>query len=218
MQVRNNYDIPYTRPDGGEEGAGAFNGDMGVIVDVDVRGGSVTVRSEDRLLVYTAEHVRELEPAYAVTIHKSQGSEFPAVIIPVMDVPPKLCYRNLLYTGVTRAKTLCILAGHSAEVAQMDAQRAEEQTVFLSGRSDPGRNAVNRGDSSLKKSKRLFELCGDILFPRRCPFCDAVLGFSGPCAVCGRRWAWHTPSSKAAGTEQGHALEHLDAGVCAVFL
>ena len=91
MQVRNNYDIPYTRPDGGEEGAGAFNGDMGVIVDVDVRGGSVTVRSEDRLLVYTAEHVRELEPAYAVTIHKSQGSEFPAVIIPVMDVPPKLC-------------------------------------------------------------------------------------------------------------------------------
>ena len=58
-------------------------------------------------------------PAYAVTIHKSQGSEFPAVIVPVMDVPPKLCYRNLLYTGVTRAKTLCILAGHSAEVAQM---------------------------------------------------------------------------------------------------
>ena len=92
---------------------------VGVIVDVDVRGGSVTVRSEDRMLVYTAEHVRELEPAYAVTIHKSQGSEFPAVIIPVMDVPPKLCYRNLLYTGVTRAKTLCILAGHSAEVAQM---------------------------------------------------------------------------------------------------
>ena len=55
------------RPDGGEEGVGAFNGDMGVIVDVDVRGGSVTVRSEDRMLVYTAEHVRELEPAYAVT-------------------------------------------------------------------------------------------------------------------------------------------------------
>lgn len=119
MQMRNNYDIPYTRPDGGEDGAGAFNGDLGVIVDVDARGGSVTVRSEDRLLVYTGEHVRELEPAYAVTIHKSQGSEFPAVIIPVMDVPPKLCYRNLLYTGVTRAKTLCILAGHSAEVAQM---------------------------------------------------------------------------------------------------
>lgn len=119
MQVRNNYDIPYTRPEGGEDGAGAFNGDMGIIVDVDPRAGSVTVRSEDRLLVYTSEHVRELEPAYAVTIHKSQGSEFPAVIIPVMDVPPKLCYRNLLYTGVTRAKSLCVLTGHSAEVGQM---------------------------------------------------------------------------------------------------
>ncbi len=119
MQVRNNYDIPYTRPDGGEDGAGAFNGDLGVIVGVDPHEGSVTVRSEDRLLVYTSEHVRELEPAYAVTIHKSQGSEFAAVIIPVMEVPPKLLYRNLLYTGVTRAKTLCILAGHSAEVVQM---------------------------------------------------------------------------------------------------
>ncbi len=119
MQVRNNYDIPYTRPDGGEDGTGAFNGDMGIIVDVDPRAGSVTVRSEDRLLVYTSEHIRELEPAYAVTIHKSQGSEFPAVIIPILDVPPKLCYRNLLYTGVTRAKSLCILAGQSAQVGQM---------------------------------------------------------------------------------------------------
>ena len=93
---------------------------MGVIVDVDVRGGSVTVRSEDRLLVYTAEHVRgSWSRPMPSPSTKSQGSEFPAVIIPVMDVPPKLCYRNLLYTGVTRAKTLCILAGHSAEVAQM---------------------------------------------------------------------------------------------------
>ncbi len=119
MQIKNNYDIPYTRPDGGEDGAGAFNGDMGVIESVDVRGSSVTVRSEDRRIVYTSEYLRELEPAYAVTIHKSQGSEFPAVIVPVMDVPPKLCYRNLLYTGVTRAKSLCILAGHSREVVQM---------------------------------------------------------------------------------------------------
>ena len=119
MQVKNNYDIPYTRPDGGEDGAGAFNGDMGVIESVDVRAGSVTVRSEDRRIVYTSEFLRELEPAYAVTIHKSQGSEFPAVIVPVMDVPPKLCYRNLLYTGVTRAKNLCVLVGHSREVVQM---------------------------------------------------------------------------------------------------
>lgn len=119
MQTKNNYDIPYTRPGGGEDGAGAFNGDMGIIEAVDVRGSTVTVRSEDRRLVYTSEFLRELEPAYAVTIHKSQGSEFPAVIIPLMEVPPKLCYRNLLYTGVTRAKELCILAGHGYEAAQM---------------------------------------------------------------------------------------------------
>ncbi len=119
MQIKNNYDIPFTRIGEGEDGAGAFNGDMGVIEAVDVRGGSVTVRSEDRRLVYASEFLRELEPAYAVTIHKSQGSEFPAVIIPLMEVPPKLCYRNLLYTGVTRAKSLCILAGHSREAGQM---------------------------------------------------------------------------------------------------
>ena len=119
MQMKNNYDIPFQRIDGGGEGAGAFNGDMGVIEEVDVRAGSVTVRSEDRRLVYTSEFLRELEPAYAVTIHKSQGSEFPAVVIPVMDVPPRLCFRNLLYTGVTRAKNLCILTGHRSEVAQM---------------------------------------------------------------------------------------------------
>lgn len=119
MQMRNNYDIPFTRPDGGEEGAGAFNGDMGVVVAVDARAGTVTVRMEDRLYVYTPDCVRELEPAYAVTIHKSQGSEFAAVIIPVMNTPPMLLYRNLLYTGVTRAKTLCVLVGHAKEVEQM---------------------------------------------------------------------------------------------------
>ncbi len=118
MQMSNNYDIPYTRADG-QDGAGAFNGDMGVIEAVDVRAGSVTVRSEDRRYVYTSAFLRQLEPAYAVTIHKSQGNEFPAIVIPVMEVPPKLCYRNLLYTGVTRARSLCILAGHRAEMAQM---------------------------------------------------------------------------------------------------
>lgn len=119
MQMKNNYDIPFIRIGEGEDGAGAFNGDMGVVESVDVRAGTVTVRSEDRRIVYASENLRELEPAYAVTIHKSQGSEFPAVIIPLMDVPPRLCYRNLLYTGVTRAKNLCILAGHSREAAQM---------------------------------------------------------------------------------------------------
>lgn len=129
MQVRNDYDIPFTRPGGGEDGAGAFNGDMGVIEAVDPREGTVTVRSEDRRLVYSGEALRELELAYAITIHKSQGSEFAAVVVPLFDVPPRLCYRNLLYTGVTRAKDLCILAGHAAEAAGM-AQNAMRNKRF----------------------------------------------------------------------------------------
>ena len=68
-----------------------------------------------------ADQLAELEPAYAVTVHKSQGSEFPAVIMPVADVPARLCYRNLLYTGVTRARRLCILAGtRRTEQAMVD--------------------------------------------------------------------------------------------------
>ena len=129
MQVRNDYDIPFTRPGGGEDGAGAFNGDMGIIEAVDPREGTVTVRSEDRRLVYSGEALRELELAYAITIHKSQGSEFAAVVIPLFEVPPRLCYRNLLYTGVTRAKDLCILAGHAAEAAAM-AQNAMRNKRF----------------------------------------------------------------------------------------
>ncbi len=61
--------------------------------------------------VYPAENLDELEIAYAITVHKSQGSEFPAVILPVAQVPPRLCYRNLFYTGVTRARKLCVVAG-----------------------------------------------------------------------------------------------------------
>ena len=102
---------------------------MGVIEAVDPREGTVTVRSEDRRLVYSGEALRELELAYAITIHKSQGSEFAAVVVPLFDVPPRLCYRNLLYTGVTRAKDLCILAGHAAEAAGM-AQNAMRNKRF----------------------------------------------------------------------------------------
>ena len=102
---------------------------MGIIEAVDPREGTVTVRSEDRRLVYSGEALRELELAYAITIHKSQGSQFAAVVIPLFEVPPRLCYRNLLYTGVTRAKDLCILAGHAAEAAAM-AQNAMRNKRF----------------------------------------------------------------------------------------
>ncbi|MBP8856338.1 MAG: ATP-binding domain-containing protein, partial [Oscillospiraceae bacterium] len=118
MQIKNNYDIQFTR-DNGEDGVGAFNGDMGIIEAVDVRGGGLVVRSEDRRIVYTQEHLAQLETAYAITIHKSQGSEFAAVIMPLAEVPQKLCYRNLLYTGVTRARSLCILAGQMSVLEGM---------------------------------------------------------------------------------------------------
>ena len=110
MQIKNDYDIPYER-DGAEAGVGAYNGDMGIITAVDPESRAVTVQMDDRKYIYGADQLAELEPAYAVTVHKSQGSEFPAVIMPVADVPARLCYRNLLYTGVTRARRLCILAG-----------------------------------------------------------------------------------------------------------
>lgn len=74
---------------------------------------------DDRRYVYTADQLGELEPAYAVTVHKSQGSEFPAVVLPVADVPARLCYRNLLYTGVTRARRLCVVPGTAQTVAAM---------------------------------------------------------------------------------------------------
>lgn len=128
MQVKNNYDIPWTRTDG-EPGAGAFNGDIGLIEELNPRGGSMTVLCEDRHVYYTSENLHELELAYAITIHKSQGSEFEAVIIPVSDVPSPLRYRNLLYTGVTRAKKLCILVGEEEVLVQM-VQNARRNTRF----------------------------------------------------------------------------------------
>ena len=110
MQIKNDYDITFERA-GAEAGVGAYNGDLGVITAVDVEGRAVTVMMDDRKYTYTADQLNELEPAYAVTVHKSQGSEFPAVVLPVADVPARLCYRNLLYTGVTRARKLCVLTG-----------------------------------------------------------------------------------------------------------
>lgn len=118
MQIKNDYDITFERA-GAEAGVGAYNGDLGIITAVDNESRSVTVMMDDRKYVYSADQLSELEPAYAVTVHKSQGSEFPAVIVPVADVPVKLCYRNLLYTGVTRARKLCILAGTNRTIQTM---------------------------------------------------------------------------------------------------
>lgn len=128
MQVKNDYDIAYER-DGGEAGVGAYNGDLGVIIGLDPGSRTVTVQMDDRKYQYASDQLAELEPAYAITVHKSQGSEFPAVILPVADVPTRLCYRNLLYTGVTRARRLCILAG-TARTEQMMVQNVRQNLRY----------------------------------------------------------------------------------------
>ena len=110
MQIKNNYDIMWERKNG-EIGTGVFNGDVGIIKEIDIRGGIVKVQYEDRLATYFSDNLSELELAYAVTVHKSQGSEFECVVIPLYDVPSKLKYRNLLYTAVTRAKKMLVIVG-----------------------------------------------------------------------------------------------------------
>jgi len=110
MQIKNNYDLQYRR-DNGEFGNGVFNGDVGFITDIDARAGVLKVRYDDRVATYFSEDFSQLELAYAITVHKSQGSEYDYVIIPLVEVPAKLKYRNLLYTAVTRAKKMLIAVG-----------------------------------------------------------------------------------------------------------
>ena len=111
MQIKNNYDLQYRR-DNGELGCGVFNGDVGFITEIDSKGGIIKVRFDDRVATYFEEDFAQLELAYAVTVHKSQGSEYDYVIVPLFDIPSKLKYRNLLYTAVTRAKKMLILVGN----------------------------------------------------------------------------------------------------------
>lgn len=118
MHTRNNYDINWTRDDG-EVGSGVFNGDIGILEAIEANGQTLRVRYDDRIACYTKEDAHDLEPAYAVTVHKSQGSEFDAVVIPLFRQQPMLCYRQLLYTAVTRAKKLIVIVGEQETVERM---------------------------------------------------------------------------------------------------
>ena len=118
MHNRNNYDIPWTK-DNGDCGSGIFNGDIGVLEEIRLREDMLTVRYDDRVATYTKEDAQDLELAYAITVHKSQGSEFEAVVLPLYRNTPNLCYRNLLYTAVTRAKSLLIIVGHRETLDRM---------------------------------------------------------------------------------------------------
>lgn len=112
MQIKNNYNLRWERINGHQEGTGMFNGDTGIVQEIDNEDQKMVVCFDDeRLVEYDFTILDELEPAFAVTIHKSQGSEFPVVILPVFPGPQVLMTRNLLYTAITRAKELVILVG-----------------------------------------------------------------------------------------------------------
>lgn len=117
MQTKNDYDVLWTKNN--EKGSGIFNGDIGIIRSVDRFSQNVTIDFEGRVATYTSEMLRRLEHAYAITIHKSQGSEYDAVIIPITAFTHNLLYRNLLYTGVTRAKKMIIVIGTKELVKTM---------------------------------------------------------------------------------------------------
>ncbi len=122
IQTKNDYRIPWTRrtPAGTEEGAGVFNGDIGFITAVDPENNSLTVLFDDEKEVeYEAGDLENLEGAYCLSVHKSQGSEFPVVVMPVTGGPPMLLTRNLLYTAMTRARDMVVLVGSEDVIRRM---------------------------------------------------------------------------------------------------
>ena len=118
MQIKNNYDIYWEREDG-SWGNGVFNGDIGTILRIDYSDEKMQIEFDDRLSDYDFNMLDELEPAYAVTVHKSQGSEYPIVVIPLGSASEMLLSRNLFYTAVTRAQNMVILVGREDKIRTM---------------------------------------------------------------------------------------------------
>ena len=122
IQTRNDYRLPWRRRTaaGEEEGAGVFNGDVGFVIALDPEDHMLTVLfDEDREVTYESGDLDDLEPAYCLSVHKAQGSEFPVVVMPVTPGPPMLLTRNLLYTALTRARSLVVLVGTEQVIARM---------------------------------------------------------------------------------------------------
>ncbi len=130
MQIRNNYDIMWKKTDGSAVGTGIFNGDIGVIQRIDPQAEMLTVVFDDREADYDFTQLNELESAYAVTVHKSQGSEYRAVILSAWNGSPYLLSRSVLYTAITRARELLIIVGRQETVAAMteNAKRGRRYT------------------------------------------------------------------------------------------
>lgn len=121
MQIKNNYDMMWSERCGSAVGMGIFNGDIGRILSIDRKGGLLTVDFDGHVAEYSSDMLSQLEPAYAVTVHKSQGSEYRAVILSAVEAAPMLLTRSVLYTAITRAKELLILVGDEQVIARMSA-------------------------------------------------------------------------------------------------
>ncbi len=119
MQIRNNYDIMWKKQDGSAIGTGIFNGDVGTISAIDLGMEQMTVVFDDREVDYDFTQLNELEPAYAMTVHKSQGSEYRAVVLSAWNGSQYLLNRSVLYTAITRARELLIIVGREETVAIM---------------------------------------------------------------------------------------------------
>lgn len=120
MQIKNNYNIKWKSRYRFENGEGVFNGDIGYILEIDLKQKNVLVLfDDDREVIYEFSELDELVLSYAVTVHKSQGSEFPVVVMPIYSIAPMLRNRNILYTAITRAKSLVVLVGVQSQLDGM---------------------------------------------------------------------------------------------------
>jgi len=128
MQIRNNYDVLWEKSDG-TAGTGIFNGDVGVVEAIDPAGELLQVRFDDRTAAYTPDMLSELELAYAVTVHKAQGSEYRAVVLVALPAAPALMVRGVLYTGITRARELLVAVGDDGALLRM-AQNDRQQKRY----------------------------------------------------------------------------------------
>jgi exodeoxyribonuclease V alpha subunit len=133
MQTRNNYDICWERTTDGNDGNGIFNGDIGTIISIEASEGYMEMIFDDRKVIYDISMLDDIEHAYAITVHKSQGSEYPIVVMPMCSAAYMLHTRNLLYTAVTRAQKMVVLVGREDIISEM--VKNNHQTLRYTGLS-----------------------------------------------------------------------------------
>jgi hypothetical protein len=164
MQIKNNYEIEWRSiTELGVGGKGIFNGEMGRISAIDRSERTVTVLfDEEREAEYPFEQLNELELCYAITVHKSQGSEFDYCVIPLSGIPGRLCTRNILYTAVTRARRMVVLTGATSAIWWTTTPKSSATPAWRSG-SDPAPGQVSEADNEHIRSPQ------ETAFPAQVP-------------------------------------------------